>query len=253
MAEITATPQQTIEALLDLSKRTHLPLGRPFVQGRSDNDKPTPGPLSWFVSAHHERALQQYLLVHAVVSSGQDGWTVARDSRVWARALGIGDTSASARAAVSKTWAWLEHRRLIERGRRGRLSEITLLRDDGSGLPYAHPATLKEPYLRLPYEFWRQGWHQRLGLAGIAMLLIALSLRDGFYLPQEHVRAWYGVSASTLSKGIRALRTAGLLDVRRNPKTSPLSPLGLTYEYTYTLKPPFGPQGRRASRSTSDD
>jgi hypothetical protein len=249
----TATSQETIKALLDMSRRKHLPLARSFVQGRSDDDKPQPGPLSWFVSAHHERAIQQYLLVHAAVSSGQGGWSVARDSRVWARALGLPSASESARAAVSKTWAWLERRQLIERGRRGRLSEITLLRDDGSGEPYAHPVSLKEPYLRLPYEFWRDEWHLTLGVPGIAVLLIALSLKDGFYLPQEHVSAWYGLSPSTLSKGITTLRRAGLLDSRRNPKTSPLSPLGLTYEYTYTLKPPFGPRGTRPAHGDGSD
>jgi len=136
-----ATPQQTIDALLDLSKRDHLPLARTFVQQRSADGKPRPGPLAEFVGAHHERALQQYLLVHAVASAESEAgaWSVARDSRVWARALGLPERSRSAREAISKNWAWLEERKLIARGRRARLSDVRLLYDDGSGQPYEHP------------------------------------------------------------------------------------------------------------------
>lgn len=80
------------------------------------------------------------------------------------------------------------------------------------------------------------------------MLLIALSLNDGFVLPGEYVQAWYGISSSTLTKGLGGLRRHGLLDVRRNQKAAPLAPEGHTWEYTYTLHAPFGPKGRRARR-----
>jgi hypothetical protein len=242
-----ATSQQTIVKLLELSRRDHLPLSWTFVQQRTVDGKPSAGPLAAFVGAHHERALQQYLLLHAAVSaeSEEEGWSVARDSRVWARALGLPEQMPAARAAVSKNWAWLEKRQLVTRGRRGRLSEVHLLYDDGSGDPYEHPADRNDSYLKLPYEFWRDEWHRELGLAGVTVLLIALTLRDGFYLPGDRVGAWYGISSSTLTKGFRALRQRQLLDVRRDAKTAELAPEGITYEYTYTLKPPFGPKGRR--------
>jgi hypothetical protein len=248
-----ATGQQTIDALLNLSKRDHLPLAWDFVQQRSDLGKAHAGPLAAFVGAQHERALQQYLLVHAVASAESDegDWSVARDSRIWARALGLPEGTRSAREAISKNWAWIQQQKLIERGRRGRLSDVRLLYDDGSGQPYQHPVDRKAPYLRLSYAFWRDQWYRELGLAGIAVLLIALTLPDGFYLPGDHVRAWYGISPSTLTKGIRSLRQRQLLDVRRNAKAAPLAPEGITYEYTYTLKPPFGPTGRK--RAGKDD
>lgn len=98
--------------------------------------------------------------------------------------------------------------------------------------------------MKLSYLFWREHWYRELNLAGIAVLLIALTLPDGFYLPGDQVQTWYGISPSTLTKGIGALRQRQLLDVRRNPKTAPLAPEGITYEYTYTLRTPFGPTGR---------
>jgi hypothetical protein len=108
------------------------------------------------------------------------------------------------------------------------------------------PPRRGESYLKLPYDFWLAEWHRRLDLPSVAVLLIGLSLNDGFVLPGEHVRSWYGVSPSTLTKGLTGLRRQGLIDVRRDQKAAPLAPEGHTWEYTYTLKPPFGPKGRRA-------
>src|SRR4051812_45448337 len=99
----TATSQQTIEKLLELSGRDHLPLAHIFVQRRAERNKPAPGPLAGFVTAGHERALQQYLLIHAAASAAP--WSVARDSRVWARAMSLDPAQESARTAISKNWA----------------------------------------------------------------------------------------------------------------------------------------------------
>jgi len=145
-----ATPQETIEALLDASGRSLLPLSYRFMQHRDDQDRGVPGPLAAFVTAHNNRGLHQYLLAHAAASGGQ--FDVTRDSRVWARALGLAADKASSRAAVSKGWAWLERLKLIRRGRRGRLARITLLSDDGLGDPYKHPFDQRprQDYITLP-------------------------------------------------------------------------------------------------------
>ena len=149
---------------------------------------------------------------------------------------------------MSKGWNWLAQRNLIERGRRGRLSKITLLSDDASGLPYQHPADLKQPYLALPYSFWRQGWHERLDLSATAVLLIGMTLRPGFILPQSHVQEWSGISAATLSKGIKALRNADLLAVKRDTEVAPLAPQGFRHVYHYTVLKPFDrrPSGQKS-------
>jgi hypothetical protein len=240
-----ATTQQTIEALLQASKRDVLPLSYRFVQHRTKEDKGIAGPLAEFVKAHNLRGLHQYLLAHAAASGGE--FEVSRDSRIWARALALNEEKSSSRAAVSKGWNWLEQRKLISRGRRGRLSKITLLSDDGSGSRYQHPADLSQPYLALPYAFWRQGWHERLDLSATAVLLIGMTLRPGFILPQSHVQEWYGISAATLSKGIKALRKADLLAVKRDTEVAPLAPNGFRHVYHYTVLEPFDrrPSGRK--------
>lgn len=238
MASAVATSQQTIEALLDLSDRDALPLARSFVQQRNEQGDNVPGPLSAFVRYRRFMALQQYLLFHAVASGG--AYDVARDSRVWARAMDMNPSHASARAAVSKNWAWLERQRLVHRARRGRLVSITVLRDDGTGRPYeGHPWQRREPYLKLPYAYWRGEWHRRLDLPSTAVLLIGLSLGRGFLLPGDHVQSWYGISSATLTKGLRGLRRHGLVSVKRDRRISPLAPEGYTWEHRYTLAPPF--------------
>ena len=233
-----ATSLETIEALLEASGRDILPLSYRFVQHRDPQDRGVPGPLSQFVKAHNHRGLHQYLLLHAAASGG--AYEVTRDSRIWARALDLAANKDSSRAAVSKGWAWLERQNLIRRGRRGRLAQITLLKDDGSGDSYIHPFDDgRQPYLALPYAFWRNHWHQKLDLPALSVLLILMTLKPKSILPQSQVQGWYGVSAATLSKGISGLRSQGLIHVDRTPEPAPLAPDGFRWVYRYTLLDPF--------------
>lgn len=235
-----ATPQSTIEALLQQSNREHLPLAKGFVQQRDAKGRGCPGPLSKFVHQHHERALRQYLLLHAVTSAGD--WGAAYPSQVWARGLRLDDHLLSSRNAVSRNWAWLERAKLVRRSRRGRVAKIYLLYDDGSGDPYCHPhdRNPQERYLTLPYAFWRQGWDGKLGLAGIAVLLILLHEKPGYVpLNGEKVPQWYGISTSTFEKGVQELRRNDLLERRRDQIEAPLSALGHTFVYRYRLRDAF--------------
>jgi hypothetical protein len=236
-----ADGHDTLVALLDGSRRGALPLRRSFVQTKAAGGRASAGVLAPFVAAHHERALDQYLLFHAAASGGDYG--VARPAKVWARALSFG-AGASAVAAVSKNWAWLETQGLLARGRYGRLSKPVLLREDGSGKPYTHPSKTGESYFKVPHAFWLDDWHRRLGLAEKAVLLIALSLQDDFILPVEHASGWYGLSADTLNRGLVGLRRRDALEVRRQRRKAPLAPEGYTWEFRYRLRPPFGPRGR---------
>ena len=246
MAANQATSQTTIEALLENSQRDHLPLAHLFVQHRDGDDRGIPGPLFWFVRAHHERGLHQYLLAHAGASGG--AWDIAYDSRVWARALGLSANHPSSRNAVSRNWAWLERHSLITRRRIGRISQVTLLYDDASGRKYIHPNDRDDRYLTLPYAFWRDHWHRQLDLASLAVLLIARSLPKTFSLPMERVPDWYGVSTSTFQSGVKTLKRHGLLKAWFELEPRPLLPEGFTRVNRYELQGAFAQPARKARK-----
>lgn len=233
-ADIEVSAAETLEALLARSGRDALPLRRSFVQARQPASGA--GPLAAFVRGRHSVALDLYLLGRAVAS--HEPFDVALSSRVWARALGLGEPSSSA-ATISQSWTWLEKQRLVTSVRRGRLREIRFLREDGSGHTYRHPGR-EGDYFKLPYSYWEGRFPGRLNMPAKAVLLIALSLNPDFWLPHEHGARWYGLSRDTVSRGLRTLLRLGLLEVRYERKKAPLIPRGFTEERRYALRPPFG-------------
>jgi hypothetical protein len=119
---------------------------------------------------------------------------------------------------------------------------VTLLYDDASGDPYCHPAKRKpaEPYLTLPYAFWRQQWDAKLDLPAIAVLLILLHEKPGYVnLVADRMPEWYGISVSTFEKGVQTLRRNDLLERRRDKVDAPLSAVGFTFVYRYRLLDAF--------------
>lgn len=241
-----ATQQDTIDEIIKKSGRhDSVPIRRTFAQqGRRSQLKP--GPLATFVRRHDMRALDLYVLTLTLAT--HEPFQAILPAGAWARALGLRGTSRS--AAVSRSWKRLEDVRLISRGRRGRTVVVTLLREDASGAPYTYVGSKDDPYFRLPLEYFRDGWYKQLDLPTKAMLLIALSLDDDFYLPAEWVARWYGISADTAARGLDKLRSLGLLDREMHFKAAPLTDQGWTREYTYRLKEPFAryrlPGGRAA-------
>lgn len=238
-----ADSDSTLQAILQRAKRTSTPVRRSFLQ----TDLKTPSMLAPFVRNGRGLALELYLLILHTASGGDHG--VSFGAAVWARALNIG-TGRSAQARVYRNTQWLEEHRLVDIGREGRLTQITVLREDGSGEAYYHPGERQEgqaraegKYLQLPIAFWRDRWHSRLDLPAKAALLIALSLQDDFYMLQEKGPEWYGISADTLGRGLLTLRNERLLKARRVRKAAPLAPKGFTTNLHYTLQAPFGPKG----------
>jgi hypothetical protein len=253
-----ADQQYTIEYYLQRSGRHTLPLERSFVQKRMGNNHPAPGPLSTFVRRGRERALDQYLLLHAFASSDKDGLFDARlPARTWARAIGgffdpkTGEIEAAALHVVSRNWRFLTELGLIDVERAGRRARAWLLADDGSGAPYEHPGEgalgkrLDDGpgYIQLPYAYWHKDWHKHLSLAAKASLLIGMTLGDGFQLPYGRFPQWYGISPSTGERGLRELRGRGLLHRELHRRADTESKYGYVEVYYYELRPPFGPRG----------
>jgi hypothetical protein len=131
-----------------------------------------------------------------------------------------------------------------------RQASVTLLREDGTGDPYTHPGAKsgRQPYFKLPYACWQDGWCQKLRLAGKVVLLIALSLEDDFILPEDKAQPWYGISPDFAGDGLRALKKLDVLTAKTYYRKTPLTVTGWTEERSYTLQAPFGPRGR--SRQT---
>lgn len=251
-----ADRQFTIEEYLTRSDREALPLALGFIQGPRVGRKNTPGPLAQFVRRGREPALEQYLLAHAFASSEEIGFDVRLPASAWARAIGgyfdpdTGIVEPAALHAVSRNWKFLRELGLISTERAGRRVRVTLLADDGSGDPYRHLGAGKKGkklegggYLRLPYDYWRGRWHERLGLAAKAMLLICLYQGDGFPLPVAKVPDWYGISASTAERGLDQLHDLGLLHRETLRRADAASPVGFSYTSYHELRPPFGPAG----------
>lgn len=167
MNHIAATPEQTVEALLERSKRPKraVPRRNTFIQAKGSNGTSTgSGPRAAFVSGGDSTALDLNLLVRAVASgdSEDDGYSVRQAAGVWARALSHFGRQISV-PAVSKAWTRLEKRRQIGKTRSRRLASIKIFSEDGSGQPYTHPARDIEAglapagayvYLQLPFEYW---------------------------------------------------------------------------------------------------
>lgn len=95
--------------------------------------------------------------------------------------------------------------------------------------------------MKIPLEYWREGWHEKLSMPAKAVLLIALSLDDGFLLPIEKAKDWYALSRDTVQRGLAELQDHQLLAKTVEFKPTPLTPLGYTEQRRYTLQPPFGP------------
>lgn len=251
-----ADRQFTIEFFLERSQRDFLPLALGFLQLHPKEGGRAPGPLSKFITRGRHTALEQYLLLHAIASGEEQGFDVRLGAATWARAIGgyfdpkTGVVEPAALHAVSRNWKFLRDIGLVETERAGRKVRARLLTDDGSKEPYQHVGAGKKGkkldgpgYLKLPYAYWRQRWHEKLSLPAKAMLLISLYQGDGFSLPYNKLPSWYGISAATGERGLRELHENGLLHRERHRRADPESPVGFSHVYYYQLLPPFGPRG----------
>jgi hypothetical protein len=235
------TGGQTRAALLDRAKRTAAPLRRVFVQLPQTSES-RPGLLAPFVTAGDLRGLRAYLIIVAA-SSGQNeqGWTTELDSLVWARLF---DAHTAAEDAASRTAAWRTMGRLQEKGlitrtrtKGSRKIAVTLLREDGSKLPYTRPGvTDNDAYLQLPIAFWIKGYDEKVGMPGLAMLLAICSERTWTAFPAEWMPKWYGWSADTTLRGLKTLLDLGLIERRSRYKKAELTAPGSTMFYEYRLK-----------------
>lgn len=164
---------------------------------------------------------------------------------------------------MTQIWSMLEEApfKLITRERKARLVKVSPRKENGRG-PYTRPrpderlSDIGERYFILPDAFWLDGWHNKLTLPGLAVLLILLAgtvTRDEAWLSPDRAEDWYRVAPKTMYNGLEDLRKHGLLDVRDEWVTAGLSAIGKTKKTYYSLRSPFSRADRLALQDTARD
>jgi hypothetical protein len=230
-------PGETLLALLGTRNDRGISLSRAFVGSQASG-----GPLARFLPDRRGRALDLYLLLHALAGPTGDPVTLA--SQVWARALGVDDLS-TPEVLISRTWSWLEAEELVATERAGRLRSVRLLSEDGSGSAFAVASEDGDDRFFVPYTYFLGNYHNRINLAGKSVLLASLSLRGGFSFVSGPPASWYGISRDSVKRGLRVLLTLGLMTVESRHVSDPLTTTGYRVERRYVIAPPFAGGGLR--------
>jgi hypothetical protein len=233
--------------MLAQTGRHGVPIRRRFLQADSDGpDGTRSAPLSSMLKGRDTATLDAYLLIHAMASSSEP-YRAAYFSTSWVRLMRF--EGAAEAAAASSRWSKAVTRlvdlKLLYRHRAGNVMEYFLLDEAGTGEPYTRPTKLAHGrWFSLPYQYWLDGWDQRLTAAEKVMLLIALDQPDGFAIPYERFPAWYGISASTAKRGLTGLIGRGILTVRTDFHVSGRSPTGWVEVRSYTTQGMWSKQSR---------
>lgn len=87
------------------------------------------------------------------------------------------------------------------------------LNESGDGSPFIRPKGHREhgTWFSIPHIYWTGEYCKTLDLPAKAMLLIALSMKEQFHLPQDRISKWYGISTSTAKRGLDQLIRLGIL------------------------------------------
>ncbi len=206
---------QLLTLMLLSTKRGGVPIRSSFVQRSEDMKRPDGSrgaSLSKLVT--DERALDGFLLIHALASSS-DPYDVRAPAATWAQMVGLLETNEllSGQQRWSRVVAKLKSLQLITTKPDGRGTRYTLLDESGDGSPYVRPQDIQTHggWVSLPHIYWLEGYDRRLRMPGKIMLLIALDQRNKFTLPADRVPKWYGVSRSTAQRGFTELENEGIL------------------------------------------
>ncbi|MDA3805260.1 MULTISPECIES: hypothetical protein [Clavibacter] len=228
-----------LEQMLTGTKRGFVPIRRTFLQKPRGAEGSRGAQLAKL--AANPSALNAYLLLHALASSSepyQADYPVA----TWVDLLCLEDgaTEATAKSRWSKVITKLNSLDLIERRRVGNSMQYLLLDESGNKTAYTRPQKAADGnYFKLPYSYWANGYDVSLDQSERLMLLIGLDQQDGFVLPFNQARQWYGVSESTARRGLRGLEARDLLVSTSKHVPSAKSPTGWAESIKYTMTEPF--------------
>lgn len=235
-------------ALLQDAKREYAAIRKEWVQ-RPNTEKVRPSLLAKFVSGRKERALDAFLLLHAYQPI-LEGTPLTL--RTWARVLSTKKECAPADALAA--FKQLEALKLVAITGDRSTPVIAPLKEDGSGDPWSRPGS--DPgeggigYFTIPFDYWRSGLADRLGLPGKAMFLITLKetqdpTSPAFHVAYEKAQEWYGVSERTAERGFMELSLENVLLTKTLKKASARHPRGLRDEHWRALAAPYSAVDRQ--------
>lgn len=244
-----------VRAMLDGTVRKAVPIRTSFVQRKTPGEDGIRGSvLAAIVKSRSAYFLDAFLLVHALASSSEP-YDAVYPAQTWVRALGIdeksGDGGANGLAVAKSSWSKvvrrLEELQLITRQRTKGMMGYQLLDESGSGEPYIRPKNIEHGnWFNLPHIYWTEGHYVELSQSAKAMLLIALSLDEGFQLPSERATDWYGISPATAKRGLRELGQKEILVYSTGWRVEPKSTTGWAEVRAYNLVGEWSLESRKA-------
>lgn len=232
------------------ARRRLTPVRRAAVQLPRETEGSRTGRLIELAADNQHLAFDLEMLYLALQPVTTDGDYL--DNGTWARLLSAGERTRRA-PAISRAWRVLEDYDLVTRDN----GPAELLREDGSGLEWAHPgeADARDPigYFSIPRAYWLRGYCDALTLPGKAMLLILLSETNDLAhqtLTHSHARfaQYYGISESSVKRGLNSLRECSLLGERWEKQPAARSKSGYRQVGHYWLLNPFSTQSREQAR-----
>lgn len=245
-APLTPTEQRT--ALLGEAKRGYAQIRKIFVQ-RPNTEAVRPSLLAAFVRGRKERALEAFLLLHALQTI-LDGTPLHLGT--WARILSTKKKVEPAEAM--KAFQTLETLKLVSIAGSRTVPVITPLREDGSGELWTRPGSDPDEgglgYFTIPFAYWTSGLADRLTVPGKAMFLITLKetqdpKKPSFPLAYERAQEWYGISERSAERGFSELSRDGLLLTKVVKRPDPRHPLGRREEWWRALASPYATPDRQ--------
>lgn len=158
--------------------------------------------------------------------SGGDVFYTYGTAKYWAELIGLPDASVKGARNIRNAKKDLQNRGFLKPDTGAK--RITLLKEDGSGEPYAPPSGRgSEGFFRVPETFWTEGLVQNLSGPGVAMFLVFLSAGGNepgkaMSFHETVVRQTFGLSKNIRSAGINELLDQGvILPEWRAPAHSP--------------------------------
>lgn len=246
-------------------RRGYFQLRASFVQEIDETRSDRRGPLAGFVHDRQHRSLLLFLMLLSVWPWQHDA-KAPLEAYAWMNLLhyrgnDFGRSLVWSDSTLSRSWKYLAKRQLItkKRGRFGRL-DVRPSMENGNSDPYTFPTGEKknraESYFTIPDRFWLEGDFARLGLPGLAMLLIIARETNGkkteIRLTQDQFAEYYGISRATVSTGLAELRALGLLEERIEWIPAPLSKIRTTSTTYYSLRGEYSTSARATARAKAE-